>query len=135
MRYLYKGTKSDFKELIEHKCIDFNQDHKNEICVFIKDSSLSIGLQRTGHGGGYWYVSEMVEEDNKTKLCGSIKHYPSRSEVKSNILLDTIYVVIMMVYWPIYILLKLIFKETTIHRRKRLNRFLCEYVGCEIINT
>ena len=134
MKYIYEGSLGSFKEQYEKARDSYNKDHPNkyfELQAFVKGNNIEIGVERSGHSGGYWFESPMLESNNQLILEGEIK-----PEGKTKLRwFDWIMVCLMyLIFWPFIFLIWLITWDNPIknkkERIKRLNCYLCDYLNC-----
>ncbi len=134
--YIFDGTKEELIELIENMEYEFSKKEKAGYHLFShNESNILLGIGRTGHSGGYFFNASLEKIYSQIIINGDIKvEKPYMSKMtKSEKLFFTILDIVLFLPRIIFItLFKVIgLEETKIKRKKKLNKFFIEYIGCE----
>ena len=79
----FLGTKEMFLNQLK-KFSDTSQRffYFDNYIVELSNDEIRFGIARGGHSGGYWFIPEITEYDNKISFCGTIKYIDVYSEEK-----------------------------------------------------
>ncbi len=79
----FLGTKDAFLNQLK-KLSDTSQKffHFDNYIVELRDDEIRFGVSRGSHSGGYWFIPEIKEYDNKISFCGTIEYIGFYSEEK-----------------------------------------------------
>jgi hypothetical protein len=128
MKYIYNGSIEELKSVLNDSVQRFNIDNPEkytQLQVFIKNDKLEVGLERSGHSNGYWYIAIMEEINNQTIIEGSIVEEPPMKWHEW-----VIVIFLWIIFLPFILLLRLIFNDWPKNRVKKLDRFMVEYLKC-----
>ena len=67
-RFCYNGTKEIFNQLLQ-------KTNSEDYIISTIDGKISFGIERAGHSGGYWFVPDIVEYDDRIELVGKIQYF------------------------------------------------------------
>ncbi len=71
----YPGTKQLFLDsLRKHSYSNSDFFYFNDYIIKIVGDKIHFGIERAGHSGGYWYVPEITEYENKIEFRGKIQY-------------------------------------------------------------
>ena len=83
--FKYNGSKESFLTIL-------NSIHSNngrfyyfdDYIVEVLDDEIRFGVERVGHSGGNWFISEFTEENNQIEFRGTIQHIgPENSNTRT----------------------------------------------------
>ncbi len=60
----------------------YGQKEGLELSLVRKGGELQLGLERTGHSGGYWYVANVQEKEDGCSINGEIRHSDDYAQKK-----------------------------------------------------
>ena len=70
----YPGTKQMFIDsLKQFPNNDNNFYYFDDYIVKLTENEIHFGVERAGHSGGYWFIPQIVEYENKTEFRGEIQ--------------------------------------------------------------
>jgi len=130
MQYIFDGKKEDFIRLAEEQSLKFLSDKKVDLPIYSKDNIFQIGLQRASRGSGFLFDSTLKQKENKLYINGYIIKIKDEAKIKNSLSLKIINVLFWFFLWPFIFVIKIIFKETALHRYSRLNLFMKSYMKC-----
>ncbi len=64
----------EFYEKLALETVVYGQKEGLELSLVRRDGELQLGLERTGHSGGYWYVAAVQEKEGGCSIDGEICH-------------------------------------------------------------
>ena len=67
-RFCYNGTKEIFNQLLQ-------KTTSGDYIISTLDGKISFGIERAGHSGGYWFVPDIVEYDDRIEMVGKIQYF------------------------------------------------------------
>ena len=67
-RFCYNGTKEIFNQLLQ-------KTTSGDYIISTIDGKISFGIERAGHSGGYWFVPDIVEYDDRIEMVGKIQYF------------------------------------------------------------
>lgn len=144
---IYHSTLSaeQIKTVLADQITQHNRIHHADFILdpYEKDK-LSIGIERGGHSGGYWYKAEVIDTPNGSDIVGEITYIGSNAckeerslfgKIKDGILVG-LGVIILFIPIVIVSIIKLVFllyckllkKPTT--KEARLDVFMALYLQC-----
>lgn len=123
----------------------------DDYLIHIGDNNrISIGIERTGHSGGYYYVADIYEENNQTKINGKIVLNPDENgnpiikEIsKKEKIKNTIGIVVITIFFGwLILLIYAIFgiyslftkdkrKKIKLTKEQKLDNLMINYLCCE----
>ena len=141
MKQVYTYEYSYDKEYIFNKLKKVN-DYK----IVIKDDhSFMIGLEST-HSGGFWYVANIEEVENKQVIYGQIVHnpdengkprkviYKTKNKIKDSLIIVIMFILtwwLLLIIWLCGIIFKLSKKnKVELSKEQKLDKFMIEYLCC-----
>lgn len=148
IKYIEKMQQVYTYEYPHDKKYIFNKLKKeNNYKIVIKDEkSFMIGLEST-HSGGFWYVANIEEVENKQVIYGQIIHNPDeygkpRKVIykTKDIIKDCLIIVIMfiLIWWLLLFVWLLgiiseLFKKNKVElsKEQKLDKFMIEYLCCK----
>ncbi|MBE6130438.1 MAG: hypothetical protein E7183_01845 [Erysipelotrichaceae bacterium] len=142
MKQVYTYEYSYDKEYI------FNKLKKaNDYRIVIKDEyRFMIGLEAT-HSGGFWYVANIEEVENKQTIFGQIIHnpdedgkprkveYKTKDKIKDGLIIAVMFIILwwlLLIIWicgSIYSLFTK--KKEELTKEQKLDKFMTEYLCCK----
>ncbi len=107
--YIFKfpGSKESFLKLLEaHPNGDKKVYYIDEYMIELRDDAIRIGVERAGHSGGNWFVSELVEVDHQIEFRGTIQYIgPGDNRTKRQKAFDTFGIILLCVLlFPIIVI-------------------------------
>lgn len=136
INYLFNGKKTDLIETIYSQLLPFSIKYRADYHLFEEDdNTFSLGIGRTSHSGGYFYEANFIYQDGFLHISGEIVHHESfipewKWYEKLLIIIFEITIFIPRVLFKIlFIFLNL--EDTKKSRRKKLDSFFIEYIGCK----
>lgn len=138
------------KEYLIDKLKNYKYKRNDDYLIQINDNKISIGIERAGHIGGYFYVADIYEENNKTKIEGKIILNPDENGnpivnneeySKLKIFRDT-FIILLLFWWLLLIFLLIatiskLFDKTKnkkeLTKEQKLDNFMINYLLCEKI--
>ena len=125
----FSGTKEDFLNLLN---ASFNKPYSSfsgsfyyidQYIIMLTDNEIHFGVERGGHSGGYWFIPQITELDDRTEFCGEIRYIgPENDRGRIGKVLDSVGgIILFLLLLPITMIIKL---YTLINRviRKICNR-------------
>ena len=104
-----------------------------------------IGLEST-HSGGFWYVANIEEVENKQVIYGQIVHnpdengkprkviYKTKNKIKDSLIIVIMFILtwwLLLIIWLCGIIFKLSKKnKVELSKEQKLDKFMIEYLCC-----
>lgn len=110
----FHGTKEDILNIITSNKFDTSYSgtryyYLNDYLIKIVDGEIHFGVERGGHSGGYWYVPQISEFENRIEFRGSIRYIGPEDDRSTIVkILDAIGLgLLFILLLPMYIVAKL----------------------------
>ncbi len=107
--FKFSGSKEAF---LNHLCQLGNNNARrffyfDNYIVDIKDDGIHFGVERAGHSGGYWFISNFEEENSQIEFRGTIQYIgPENDRTRVQKFFDNLFVVLFCILaFPIILLL------------------------------
>jgi len=118
----------------------------DDYIVNITGDEIRFGVERGGHSGGFWFIPQIIEYENKIEFRGEIQFISSvnntsdnRSriqKIKDNLLPYLLFIIVLPIVLPLVLINQL--KEAIINRSKKkprktedkLHDLLENHLGC-----
>ena len=141
-RFCYNGTKEIFNQLLQ-------KTNSEDYIISTIDGKISFGIERAGHSGGYWFVPDIVEYDDRIELVGKIQYFgpedhrngKTKRKVKIWEIVDTIFLFpLICIFAIVYFIEKALNKNEKktkpMTRYEKLLDLMKNHLGCtEVKNT
>ena len=141
-RFCYNGTKEIFNQLLQ-------KTTSGDYIISTLDGKISFGIERAGHSGGYWFVPDIVEYDDRIELVGKIQYFGPENhrngktkrkykiwEIVADIFLFPLICIFAIVYFIEKALNKTRKKTKPMTRYEKLLDLMKNHLGCtEVKNT
>ena len=116
----------EFKALLLSASDRMLAETKTYIPIHVEDEKISLGVESMGHAGGYWYDFKPIPVEGGVLIAGKM-HRENRIEYSSSWekLLFGLCTLAFLLPMGVSALLR------AIGRRRRLRRFLVDFVGCK----
>ena len=115
-RFRYNGT----KEMFINHCRYGSPDKKignnpkgdfqiENYIISTIDNEIGFGIDRAGHSGGYWFIPDVCEFDDKIELVGTIQYIGPKDtrDSKAKARDKVIEVLLTIIFLPLFCLFKL----------------------------
>ncbi len=123
----YPGTKQMFLDsLRKHSYSNSDFFYFNDYIIKIVGDKIHFGIERAGHSGGYWYVPEITEYENKIEFRGKIQYIgpvdnrTKFEKIKEGIL-ACFFTVLLLPFILIVVLVSIIY-DRLVNRKNKKNR-------------
>ena len=141
-RFCYNGTKEIFNQLLQ-------KTNSKDYIISTIDGKISFGIERAGHSGGYWFVPDIVEYDDRIELVGKIQYFGPENhrngktkrkdkilEIVATIFLFPLICIFAIVHFIAKALNKMRKKTKPMTRYEKLLDLMKNHLGCaEVKNT
>lgn len=111
------------------------RSQRQYLCHDLKQQ-LEIGLERSGHTSGYWYLANISESKGEITVAGSIVHIDGCWQQKKQkasiamIFLEILFAPLTIMSFLLLQVIKLFSKQSAPSREERLDLFMTVYAGC-----
>lgn len=134
MKFRFNGTLDEFVKKYSEARDLFNKENPSKhftLVAYLRAGNIEIGVEKGKNGGAYWFKSPVVEKDGYIELEGDI--LPDK-DMKMR-WYDWIVFSLVFILTCIPMLFACIFTKSTPFstkrkREKRLQTYLCDYLGC-----
>lgn len=140
-RFCYHGTKEMFHQHLQNTPI-------RNYLISTLDGKISFGIERGGHGSGYWFVPDIVEYDDKIEIVGKIQYFgpeDTRDDktkrrdkffaIVATVFLFPLILVSTVVYYIVALLNKMRKNPKPMTREEKLLDFMKNHLGCTEVET
>ena len=152
-RFCYNGTKEMFINHCRYgspdKRISINPKGdfliENYIISTI-DNKIGFGIERAGHSGGYWFIPDIWEFDDRIELVGTIQYIGPEDtrDSKAKVRDKVIEVLFTIIFFPLFCLIKLFSfiewiigkirkKPKPMTREGKLYKLMINHFGCSSV--
>ena len=152
-RFCYKGT----KEMFINHCRYGSPDKKISIypkgnfqienyIISTIDNKLKFGIERAGPSGGYWFIPDIWEFDDRIELVGMIQYIGPEDtrDSKTKAKYKAIEVLLAIIFSPVFCLCKVIYfvewiigkirkKPKPMTREGKLYNLMINNLGCSSV--